>query len=162
MIGIVGHADLTPPSLRLLEGELRTRLEGLTPRATDGVARVGSRLSVAFGRAARAAGLRLIALVPAYDRLPALPPGSGDAGAAGETLLLADQVRLIEYDPTLTVPDITADEQLVGACRRLLAVWDGSRSTARDATAHLVAYARGLGIEVDVVWPPGAARLSGV
>jgi hypothetical protein len=53
---------------------------------------------------------------------------------------------------------VSADEQLLSDCGRLLAVWDGSPSRGRDATAHMVAYARARGIPVEIVRPSGAAR----
>jgi hypothetical protein len=50
---------------------------------------------------------------------------------------------------------VSADERLVECCRQLLADWDGSPSPGRDATAHLVAFARTCGIPVEVLWPQG-------
>ncbi|WP_225801717.1 nucleoside 2-deoxyribosyltransferase [Streptomyces sp. NK15101] len=64
----------------------------------------------------------------------------------------------MDYDPADAPACVRADERMIRACSRVLAVWDGSPSTARDATAHLVAYARGLGRSVDVLWPVGAER----
>lgn len=40
----------------------------------------------------------------------------------------------------------------------MLAVWDGSPSDGRDATAHLVAFARATGVPVEILWPAGATR----
>jgi len=76
--------------------------------------------------------------------------------AAGELLLLSEQVRLPEYDPADRGACVGADESLLHSCGRLLAVWDGSPSTGRDATAHLVAFARSSGMDVEVVWPDAA------
>ena len=53
---------------------------------------------------------------------------------------------------------MSADEQLLSDCGRLLAVWDGSPSRGRDAAAHMVAYASARGLPVEIVRPSGAAR----
>ncbi|GAA4911890.1 hypothetical protein ACFPM3_10155 [Streptomyces coeruleoprunus] len=156
MIAAVGHADLTPDTLGLVERELRQRLEQLTD-GTTGLVRVGPGLPVAFGRAVRETGRKLVVMLPAQGSVPA-PLPSRDRAAAGELLLLAEHMRLLPYDPEGRDACVVADERLITTSRRLLAVWDGSPSDGRDATAHLVAYARGRGIPVDVVWPPGAAR----
>jgi hypothetical protein len=160
VFGIVGHADLTAATLRLVESELHQRMSRLVPRGMAGAARVGSGLPVAFARAVRGAGLKVVAVLPALGTLPA-PLPERDARAAGEMLMLAERVRLVEYDPRHRDACVTADEALIRSCLRVLAVWDGSWSTARDRTAHLVAYARGRGVPVDVVWPFGAARAAG-
>ncbi len=76
-------------------------------------------------------------------------------------LVLAEHVRLVDFDPRDRDACVTADESLIQPCRRILAVWDGSWSTGRDATAHLVAYARSRGVPVEIVWPAGAARDGG-
>ncbi|NEC79785.1 hypothetical protein G3I38_11120, partial [Streptomyces sp. SID7958] len=81
-----------------------------------------------------------------------------DRLATGELLTLADRVRLLEYDPADRDACVRADERMVADGSLLLAVWDGSPSDGRDATAHLVAFARARGVPVDVVWPEGAAR----
>ncbi|WP_175407939.1 hypothetical protein [Streptomyces sp. TRM64462] len=156
MIAAVGHTDLTPDTLRLVESELRARLDHLADGAT-GLVRVGAGLPLAFGRAVREAGRDLVVLLPAQGSVPAALPRR-DRVAAGELLLLAERMRLMPYDPEGRDACVGADERMITTSRRLLAVWDGSPSNGRDATAHLVAYARGRGIPVDVVWPPGARR----
>ncbi|MER6328720.1 hypothetical protein ACF09H_33440 [Streptomyces sp. NPDC014983] len=155
MIAVVGHPDLTVPTLALLEEELRTRLADRARTGRAGLVRAGKGLPVAFGRAARKAGLALVTVLPSLSGVPAYV-AEPDRKAAGELLLLSQMVRLVEYDPGDRASCITADEALVRSCARLLAVWDGSPSNGRDATAHLVAYARSHGVDVEVLWPRGA------
>ncbi|WP_443059130.1 hypothetical protein [Streptomyces sp. NBC_00496] len=156
MIAAVGHADLTRDTLELVESELRERLERLFVRAS-GVVRVGAGVPVAFGRAVRTAGRQLVVVIPTQAAVPVVPP-ERDRAAAGELLSLARQVRLLAYDPADRDACVGADERLIAGCRKVLAVWDGSPSNGRDATAHLVAYARARGVPVEVLWPEGAAR----
>ncbi|WP_282693497.1 hypothetical protein [Streptomyces sp. CC208A] len=151
MILAVGHADLTPDTLKTVEHELRVRQERLGDPA-PGLVRAGAALSAPFGRAVRASGRRLVVLQPAQGAVPT------PSAAAQEVLASAEEVRLLPYDPDSRDACMGADEALIGQCSRLLAVWDGSPSNGRDATAHLVAYARARGVPVDVVWPVAATR----
>lgn len=157
----MGHADLAPWTLALLEEELYARLVRCAEAGRTGLVRVGQGLPVAFGRAAKEAGLALVAVVPTLNRVPAMLR-ERDRRAAGELLLLSQQVRLLEYDPADRDACIRADEGLLRACARVVAVWDGTVSHGDDATAHLVAYARSHGIDVEVVWPDGAERILGL
>ncbi|MGW4560855.1 hypothetical protein ACWEN3_00150 [Streptomyces sp. NPDC004561] len=158
MIAVVGHRDLTALTLELLEEELRRRLVDFARAGRTGLVRAGQGLPVAFGRAARSAGLALVTVLPTRNGLPGALD-AGDRKAAGELLLLSEQVRLLEYDPCDRGACVGADESLLRSCTRLLAVWDGSPSNGRDATAHLVAFARSSGVDVEILWPDGAGRL---
>lgn len=157
MITVVGHGDLTAPTLAMLESELTSRLTACA--AADGtlVIRAGQGLPVVAGRAAGAAGLAPVTVLPAKAGLP-VPLRQGHRPVE-ELLKLSQQTRLLEYDPSSRDSCIAADETLIRKCAKILAVWDGSPSTDRDATAHLVAYALGRGVEVEVLWPEGARRI---
>lgn len=156
MIAAVEHADLTPERLNLVEAELRTVLGRLTGRA-QGWVRAAAGVPVAFGRAVRAAGRELAVVTPTQGMVPALLP-ERDRAAVGELVSLGQQVRLLAYDPADREGCVGADERMIAECRQLFALWVGSPSNGRDATAHLVAYARARGVPVEVVWPEGAAR----
>nr|WP_223189489.1 hypothetical protein [Streptomyces sp. TRM68416] len=147
---------MTVPTLELVQAELKDRLGRLT-EDVGGLVRAGAGLPLTFGRAARAAGRRLVVLLPTVRSVPAVLP-EPDRSATAELLMLAEHVRLLGFDPTDRDACITADERLVATGRKILAVWDGSPTDGRDATAHLVAYARARGIPVEVVWPYGAER----
>ncbi|MFB6814888.1 hypothetical protein ACFCV8_10110 [Streptomyces sp. NPDC056347] len=156
MIAVVGHRDLGSRTLELVEAELRTRLDRLAEGAAA-LVRAGAGLPLVFGRAAREAGRKLTVLLPSQGTVPA-PLPEPDRSAAGELLVLAEQVRLLAFDPGDRDACVGADERLVATCRTVLAVWDGSPSDGGDATAHLVAFARARGIAVEVVWPAGSVR----
>ena len=156
MIAVVGHRDLDSRTLELVETELRTRLDSVAENVAAFV-RAGAGLPLVFGRAVRAAGRKLTVLLPSQGALPAVLP-ERDRRAAGELLVLAEHVRLLAFDPADRDACVGADERVVATCRSVLAVWDGSPSDGHDATAHLVAFARARGIQVDVVWPAGCER----
>lgn len=158
MIGIVGHPDLTGAALKPLERELTARLAAPTSAHRTCVVRVGAGLPQSFARAARVAGLPLLVVLPSRGALP-VPLPEREAIAAGEMIMSAERIRFLGFDPRDHGSCVTADERLIAGCRRLLAVWDGSWSTSRDATAHLVAYARGRGVPIEVLWPNRATRL---
>ncbi|MGW3939906.1 hypothetical protein [Streptomyces phaeochromogenes] len=155
MIAVVGHPDLAPWTLTLLEEELHERLAQCAEAGRAGLVRVGQGLPITFGRAAKKAGLALVTVVPTLNRIPTLL-GGRDQLAAGELLLLSQRVRQLDYDPVDREACMRADERLLRACARVLAIWDGTASDDRDTTAHLVAYARSLGSDVEVLWPDGA------
>ncbi len=156
VIAVIGHRDLGNRTLELVEAELRARLDRLAESAAA-LVRAGAGLPLVFGRAAREAGRKLTVLLPAQGVVPAVLP-ERDRSAAGELLVLAEHVRLLPFDPADRNACVGADERLVATCRTVLAVWDGSPSDGRDATAHLVAFARARGIRVEVVWPDGSVR----
>ncbi|ATL88083.1 hypothetical protein HUF15_23160 [Streptomyces samsunensis] len=155
MIAVVGHPDLSASTLALMEEELRSRLGDFARAGRAGLVRAGKGLPVAFGRAARKAGLALVTVLPSRNGVPA-QLAELDRKAAGELLLLSQQVRLVEFDPGDRGACVSADESLLRNCARVFAVWDGSPSNGRDVTAHLVAYARSHGVDVEVIWPRGA------
>ncbi|MHC3452161.1 hypothetical protein [Streptomyces prasinus] len=161
-IAAVGHADLSPRTLALVESAFQERLERLERHVGPGpvTVRCGAGAPLAFGRAASASGRRLIVVVPTRNGVPAMPPRR-DRMAAGELLNLADQARLLPYEPNHRDSCVGADERMIAAGGLLLAAWDGSPSNGLDATAHLVAYARARGIPVEIVWPAGAERGAG-
>ncbi|GAB2815551.1 hypothetical protein GCM10027073_54140 [Streptomyces chlorus] len=161
-IAAVGHADLTPHTLALVESAFQERLEQLEQHAEPRpvMVRCGAGAPLAFGRAASASGRRLVVVIPTYNDVPAMPPRR-DRMATGELLNLADQARLLSYDPNHRDSCVGADERMIATSGLLLAVWDGSPSNGRDATAHLVTYARARNIPVEIVWPAGAERGAG-
>lgn len=158
MIAVVGHPDLAAGAS--LTADLRAVLERCTTGASF-LVRAGAGLPVIVGRAVREAGRKLVVLLPApAPGASALPPR--DRAAAGELLVLAEHVHLLPYDPADRDASVSADERLITSCRQVVAVWDGSPSNGRDATAHLVAFARTRGIPVEVFWPTSAVREPGL
>ncbi|WP_031088619.1 hypothetical protein [Streptomyces sp. NRRL WC-3549] len=144
MIAVVGHRDLGSRTLELVEAELRARLGRLAEGAAA-LVRAGAGLPLVSGRAARETGRKLTVLLPAQGVVPAALPEQ-------------DRLRLLAFDPADRDACVCADERLVEESRTVFAVWDGSRTDGRDATAHLVAFARTRGIPVEVVWPEGSVR----
>jgi len=53
---------------------------------------------------------------------------------------------------------MVASRLIVDAADELYAVWDGLPARGYGGTADVVAYARGHGTSVRVIWPDGAQR----
>lgn len=96
MIAVVGHPDLTAPTLKMVEEELRWRLAEFARAGKAGLVRAGQGLPVAFGRAARAAGLALVTVLPTKNGVPDVlesRPQGGRGAAAALGAGAADGVR---------------------------------------------------------------------
>ncbi|WP_260697067.1 hypothetical protein [Streptomyces sp. 130] len=132
-------------------------MQALLPDATA-LVRAGAGLPLLFGRVVHELGQRLVVLLP--ERCDAFVgthfPGQQ---AHREVLALAEQMRMLPFDPRNRDACVSADERLVSGCGRLPAFWDGAPSSGQEeATAHMVAYARARGIAVEVDRPAEAAR----
>ena len=60
--------------------------------------------------------------------------------------------------PTDLPTHMAASNLMVDEADELYAVWDGKPARGYGGTADVVAYARGRGTPVRVVWPDGAER----
>jgi hypothetical protein len=69
----------------------------------------------------------------------------------------ADRVRALPFDEVNKDAYEAANEELIGGCDQLFAVWDG-QSSGRSGTATVVEQARARNIPVTVIWPEGASR----
>ncbi|MGW1785945.1 hypothetical protein ACWCQQ_43735 [Streptomyces sp. NPDC002143] len=112
-----------------------------------------------FGRAARSAELALVTVLPSRNGVPEVLEAH-DRRAAGELLLLSQQVRLLGYDPDDPDACMGADERLLGSCARLPAIWDGSPSDGPRRHSPPGRFPPHQGVHVEVLWPVGAARMS--
>ncbi|WP_413812660.1 hypothetical protein [Streptomyces sp. OE57] len=128
---------MTSTTWDLVQAELRERMHGLPPDATV-LVRAGAGLPLVFGRVVHEVGQRLVVLLPERGDAFADAPFH-DRQAHRELLALAEQKRMLPFDPLDRDACVSADERLVSGCSRLLAVWDGSPSSGQDATAHMVA-----------------------
>ncbi|MFI1185429.1 hypothetical protein [Streptomyces californicus] len=154
---VTGHMDLTDGSVPLVRAALRTVL---APYGDDltGVSCVAAGADSLFAEEVTAIGGRLVAVIPSRDYRAAKV--KADHAAVFDHLVEA-------AEDVVTLPHPTADRdayeaanaELLRRADRLVAVWDGTPPTGRGGgTADTVEQARRAGLEVDVVWPAGAAR----
>ncbi|WP_234347565.1 hypothetical protein [Streptomyces specialis] len=158
-IAVTGHMDLTAASAVLVRQALTGLLRGYAPGDLTGVSCLAEGADALFAEAVLEAGGRLVVVIPSvnyrqeqgstayadtFDRL---------AGAADEVVVLPNEVA----DPRAYE---AANQVLLERADRLVAVWNGRPAPGRNGgPAHAVEQARAAGLPVDVVWPPGAARL---
>lgn len=156
-IGITGHMDLTPETVRLVEGELRGQLSGIPAAELVGVSCLAKGADALFAEVVLSLGGRLVVVLPSRDyREAKVKP---DYRAAFDALLArAGDVQTMPYETADRDAYTAANEYLVTQCEALFAVWDGQPPTGKGGTADVVAYARRVGTPVTVVWPDGAAR----
>jgi hypothetical protein len=69
----------------------------------------------------------------------------------------AHHVHVMEFEDANRIAYEAANEELVGRCDRLFAVWDGE-SAQKGGTGTVVELARTRRVPVNVIWPAGAAR----
>ncbi len=84
---------------------------------------------------------------------------SGEGRAAYESLRdRSEVVHELPYDDPDPVSYMEASRKMLDDADVLFAVWDGEPARGFGGTADVAEYARGRGIRVEVIWPPGARR----
>lgn len=155
-IGITGHRGLSAE----VEGHIRRLLEetlaGEDPRELTVVSCIADGPDSWVADIVLAHGGRLEAVVPAdqyRDSLPAWHHAVYDRLLESATVI--HRTGLLASD---SAAHMAGSELLVQRVDRLLAVWDGLPARGYGGTADVVAYARGRGVPVEVMWPQGAQR----
>lgn len=154
-IGFTGHQTLSPGTA----AAVREALDGLLTAAGTavGICSLAAGADQIFAQAVLAGGHTLEAVIPSAGYRTTF----GDPGdlARYDALLAACSAVTELAHPT---PDeeafYAAGRAVADRCDRLIAVWDGQPAAGLGGTADIVAYARGLGREIDVVWPAGSSR----
>jgi hypothetical protein len=153
-IGVTGHTNLTPPTHSVVAQAIRDILphEGLI-----GVSCAAPGADTIFAEIVLDRGGILEVVLPghAYRNLF----GSSDAARLDALCRAAAQVTTLDGPGLAPVEFARANDILLDRCDRLLAVWDGSEPVDSGGTGEVVRRARARDIPVEVVWPPGAARV---
>jgi len=154
-IAISGHRNLPAPTSRLVEAAIRAALARHAPGMT-GISCLADGADQIFARAITDLGGVLEVVVPAARYREGLP---ADSRAEYDDLLaLAAVTRLLPFIESTSESHMAASELMIDAADELYAVWDGEPARGYGGTADVVAYARGRGLPVRVIWPAGALR----
>ena len=156
-IGVTGHINLTENTARLIADALAEHLAGIAPTGLVGLSCLAPGADALFARAIleRGGALEVVLPSPAYRRTRVGP----DYAAEFDRLLArAAEVRVMPYEVADREAYEAANNALLDACDRLVAVWDGLPSEDRGGTAAVVADAGARGLAVTVLWPRGAER----
>lgn len=155
-IGITGHSNLTPDSVPLVAGEIRTVIAEYTGSLV-GVSCLARGADQVFARVVLELGGQLDVVLPAADyRERKVKP---DNRAEFEALIgQATTVRVLGFETSNRDAYAAASEAVLGDVDALVAVWDGAPPDGKGGTGDTVQVARQRGIPVVIVWPAGAAR----
>lgn len=109
-----------------------------------------------LARAVLDCGGLLEVIVPADEYRDGLPETAH--ATYDELIAKATQVRQLGFVRSDERAHMAASTEMLRDADRLLAVWDGQPARGYGGTADVVAYARGRGVPVTVIWPNGATR----
>ncbi|MFI2257458.1 hypothetical protein OHU45_15305 [Streptomyces tubercidicus] len=155
-VGITGHRGLSAAVEKLVRASLDAEVKKYEPTELCGVSCVADGPDSWFAESVLAVGGRIEVVIPAdryRDGLPSTHHATYDA-----LLRQAVEVHHTGMDESSSQAHMAGSEILVGLVDRLIAVWDGEVARGFGGTADVVAYARRIGVPVDIVWPEGAKR----
>lgn len=110
-----------------------------------------------FAFAMLAAGAQLHAVIPSEHYENSFQ--SEQSRVAYECLLrLAASRSNLAFSAPGEEAYMAAGQEVVDKSDILLAVWDGKPAGGKGGTADVVAYAQRRGMDVRIIWPPGATR----
>jgi hypothetical protein len=156
-VGVTGHIALTVGSLPIIQAALLQVLRQLP--TVHGVTCLAPGSDQLFVRAVRAAGGTYEVVLPSRNYFAGTPRSRWRP--TRRLLKRATDVTIATTRATGSAAHAAASRELLNRCDRLIAVWDG-RPADVGSTAHTVEQAQRLGMDVIVVWPAGAARVSAV
>jgi hypothetical protein len=158
-IGVTGHLDLTPSSVPLVRHAIGAVLAPYVPRGLTGVSCIAAGADTIFAEVVLDLAGDLEVIIPAADyRERKVEPDHADL--FDRLVARAAKVHRMPRDVSDQWAYAAANEFLVDSVDRMVAVWDGSVPADRGGTGAVVQYARSLGLDIEVIWPDGAARRS--
>jgi hypothetical protein len=154
-IAVSGHRGLPAGTVSLIDAAVRLAL-GEMAAAVTGLSCLADGADQIFARAVLDAGGQIEAVVPAMKYRDGLPAG---ARAEYDVLVArAVTVHRLAFTESTSESHLAASEQMVRLADELWAVWDGKPARGYGGTGDVVAFARGNGVPVRVIWPEGARR----
>jgi hypothetical protein len=155
--GITGHMDLTPRTAALVDSAIRDALSAVPAAELIGVSCLAAGADTLFARAVLELGGALHVVLPSQD-YQARKVKPEHRAVFDDLLRRALRVRIMPYDTAGPEAYEAANQTVLAAVDRLIAVWDGRSPAARGGTAAVVQEAGRRGLPVEIVWPDGARR----
>ncbi|MFI6312288.1 hypothetical protein ACIBEK_19460 [Nocardia fusca] len=153
-VAVTGHMNITEETAVLVREEIARRLAEVPDLV--GVSCIARGADSVFAQAVLEAGGRLEVVLPSRNyREAKVKPDH--APVFDELVARATEVRVMDFEEAGREAYEAANEALLWAADRLVAVWDGEGGEA-GGTGSVVKLAKEYGVVVDVVWPEGAAR----
>src|SRR5437016_3714152 len=128
-IGVTGHINLSPETIRLVASELQAHLNGMrdadggAARAMVGVSCLAPGADSVFAEVMLGLGARLEVILPSADYGRARL-GPSDAATFEDLLRRASSVRTPECEQAAPAAYIAANNEMLDAIDHLVAVWD--------------------------------------
>lgn len=155
-IGITGHRGLPPETTRLVDEALRDILAGYADDSITGMSSLADGADQLFAQALLDHGGTLEAIVPAQKYREGLPK---ECWPTYDNLISqAQHVHRLSHIESTEDAHMDASIYMLKRIDLLLAVWDGKAARGYGGTADIVSKAHELGVQTQVVWPPGASR----
>ncbi|MEN2420968.1 hypothetical protein AABB02_23120 [Streptomyces rimosus] len=155
-LGITGHRGLPGTVEQSVRAGLVESLRRFEPSELCGVSCLADGPDAWFAEIVLGLGGCVEAVVPAERYRDGLPE---EHHAVYDALLRrAVDVHETGLRNSSSEAHMAGSEMLVDMVDRVLAVWDGKPARGFGGTADVVAYARRVGVPVDVIWPEGAVR----
>jgi hypothetical protein len=153
--------DLTPTSTELVRAALTESLTPQTQQGLTGVSCIAAGADSIFAEVVLDLGGDLEVILPASDYRQRKV--KQEHAVLFDALIgRAAQVRVMPYEESSRAAYEAANEVLLGSVDLLMAVWDGRSPVDQGGTAAVVESARSKNLQVQIIWPAGAQRLSTV
>jgi hypothetical protein len=153
-VGAMGHQRVPAAALDLWRSELRRLVMG--QKDVVGICSLADGADQEFASVLLEHGGALELVIPCRDYAN---------GFTDKVRARFENLRARARSETVLPYPASSDEAFMAAglivverSERLVALWDGEEARGLGGTADIVQYARGLGRQVDVVWPHGVLR----
>jgi hypothetical protein len=154
-IAVTGHRDLTDRTADLVRSAIRRALRPYGPDVV-GISCLAAGADQIFAQTVLELGGTLHAIVAADGYRRTLPAAA--RSAYDDLLGRAHHVERLPFPQPSPDSYAAANEAMLRAAHRLIAVWDGAPARGRGGTAEAVREAQRRAIGVHVMWPRGARR----
>lgn len=156
VLGCTGHQTIPPTAAKHVEDGLTELAQAHADGHLVGVCSLAKGADQMFAEAVLSAGGRLQVVVPSEQYESTFD--EYDLVSYISLLSRADDVEHLGFDLPSEDAFLSAGRRVAELCDLLVAVWDGTAARGRGGTADVVAHARELGRQVEIVWPEGVTR----
>lgn len=155
-LGITGHRGLSPAVEVQVRAEVAKLVDATAAEDLVGISCIADGPDAWFAQAVLQHGGRLEVVIPAAEYRESLP--DWHYPVYDELMARAADVHHTGMRESTSQAHQAGSEIVVGLADQLIAVWDGQPARGYGGTADVVAYARRVGVPVQIVWPEGASR----
>lgn len=156
-IGMSGHQNIPPEAAPFVMQGITSLVSRLNDGSLVGVSSLAAGADQLFASIILENGGRLHIIIPSEGYETTFSERK-DLERFRDLLDKADMVETLSYPGPSEDAFLAAGHRVVDNSDYLFAVWDGKPAKGKGGTADIVQYARGRGIEVEVIWPPGVSR----